>query len=449
MLTTSLARRPAVQPAPARRGVRRGAVLDTATVLIGRAVRCATRLRGGGTALPGLVMERINPTFLSRVLAPLPHGVAVISGTNGKTTTTRLVVELLRGQGLQVLTNPSGSNFSRGVASSLLGQVDAFGRLTADIAVLELDEAHGVRFVTDVPPRHSLLLNVFRDQLDRFGEIDSTARLLHEIALRTTGTVVLNRDDERIAGIASSIDGVPVRYFGVDASLLDRFPGDDDLHGRGADRRAGDAGADVLLTAMDEHRATFEFDGRRHTVDLRLSGSYNQLNAAAALAFVRAVLGDEVDEQALLRTLSDVTPAFGRGEVITVGGRPIELILVKNPAGFRLALESFDPAGCATVIAINDHANDSRDVSWLWDVEFDRLRRAGVEMVTGIRAAEMDLRLRYDDIHPVHVEADPRRALRAILSSGSDLPVRIFCTYTAMLQLRRHLATLAHVARID
>jgi UDP-N-acetylmuramyl tripeptide synthase len=164
---------------------------------------------------------------------------------------------------------------------------------------------------------------------------------------------------------------------------------------------------------------------------------------------VRAILGDSLDEGVLLRTLSGVTSAFGRGEIIDVRGTPVELILVKNPAGFRLGLESFDPTGCATVIAINDHDTDGRDVSWLWDVDFSALKEAGVAAVTGIRAADMALRLRYDGIRPDRIETSLRRALEGVLRSHSGRTIRIYCTYTAMLQLRRHLGTLTRVAGID
>jgi len=134
-------------------------------------------------------MEKADPHFMARALAPLPYGVVLVSGTNGKTTTTRMVVELLRGQGLKVFTNPTGSNFTRGVVAALLGAMPLNGRLDADVAVLELDEAHATHFVRTVKPRAALLLNVMRDQLDRFGEIDYTASLLHKVARATTGTV--------------------------------------------------------------------------------------------------------------------------------------------------------------------------------------------------------------------------------------------------------------------
>ncbi|HBO64482.1 TPA: DUF1727 domain-containing protein, partial [Candidatus Saccharibacteria bacterium] len=136
------------------------------TVLLGKAVRYAARLRGGGSALPGLFVEKIDPSFVPNTLAQLPKGVVIISGTNGKTTTTKMVVQLLESQGLTVFTNRTGSNFVRGVAAALLGDITATGKLRADIAVLELDEAHAVKFVDVVQPRYSLLLNVMRDQLD-------------------------------------------------------------------------------------------------------------------------------------------------------------------------------------------------------------------------------------------------------------------------------------------
>ncbi|MGN6743462.1 MAG: MurT ligase domain-containing protein [Amnibacterium sp.] len=423
-------------------------LVDPPTVLIGRSVRGLTRLRGGGTALPGLVVERVNPRFLGHVLAQLPLGVAVVSGTNGKTTTTKLAVELLRRQGVKVFTNPSGSNFSRGVVSALLNQVDAWGHLDADIAVLELDEAHGVRFVEQVAPRFCLLLNVFRDQLDRFGEIDATARLLRSMAARTTDALVLNRDDPRVASIAATVPDTPVRYFGLGPALQGRFPGDDRLHGGGGGPLDAPP-ADVLLSDMDGAEATFEFDGTDHRLALRLRGDYNLVNAAAALTLVRAVLGDAVQEDALLGALATVPPAFGRGESIDVDGTTVELVLVKNPAGFRLALGSFDPAAAVTAIAINDHDNDSRDVSWLWDVDFSPLRDRGVAMVTGTRAADMALRLRYDEIRPDRVVPSPAAALDELLATSAGRTVRIFCTYTAMLQLRRRLAALVPLPGID
>ena len=430
-------------------------------LLVGKAVRLVSRLsHHGGSALPGKVVERIDPGFLARTLSGLPRGVVLVSGTNGKTTTTRMVASMLESLGLKVFTNPTGSNFTRGVVSALVSTLGLSGRLHADIAVLELDEAYAVHFVRQVKPRYALLLNVMRDQLDRFGEIDTTARLLGQVAQATTGTVVLNREDPRIARLAAQTPAqTGVAYFGLSDDLLSYFPTDDDMHA--SDRGADGAGAastsrpirpghrlpaEVTLERVMDHRAAFRLDGRLLETDLRLEGVYNLYNAAAALALVRVVLEDrEPKDAALMDALSKVTPAFGRGEVITYQGAPVELVLVKNPMGFRLALSSFDPAGQDTMIAIRDEYADGRDMSWLWDVDFTSLRDTGVAMVSGTRAYDMALRLAYDQVPTDAIETDLDRALTSFLEVHPGRPKRIYCTYTSMLRLRSALGRITSV----
>ncbi|XAS69389.1 MurT ligase domain-containing protein [Micrococcaceae bacterium Sec5.7] len=422
------------------------------SIPLGKLVRRVSRLRGGGSALPGLVVEKIDPGFMQRTLSTLPRGVAVVSGTNGKTTTTKMVVELLESQGLKVFTNRTGSNFTRGVAAALLGEVDWRGRLHADVAVLELDEAHAVHFVNRVPPRYSLLLNVLRDQLDRFGEIDKTAQLLQRIASKTTGTVVLNREDPRVAGIAATLDGPEVLYFGLDDSLLSTFPNDDDM--RTVPGAPGPAAvpekphADVVLRRVGADSADFEYDGVTVTTAMKLRGVYNIFNAAAALTLARSISGSDgaaTDHDTLLEALSRVAPAFGRGESLTVDGLSLDLILVKNPSGFRLGLKSFPSAGYATMIAINDNYADGRDMSWLWDVEFESLRDGGVDQLTGSRAYDMALRLQYDGVRIDAVQPDIAPALAAFIRDAKGKPKRVFCTYTAMLAIRRELSKITTV----
>ena len=561
------------------------------TIALGRAARLAARLRGGGsggTALPGLVMEKTDPGFLRRTLDQLPLGVVVVSGTNGKTTTTKMVVELLTAQGLKVLTNRTGSNFVRGVLASLLTEVDAVGRLDADVAVLELDEAHAVRFVRRVRPRAALLLNVMRDQLDRFGEIDYTASLLHKVAAATTDVVVVNADDPRLSGPAF-FEGVRARTaaFGAGPGLRSLFVSDDDLRtgaaaaqpavpggdtaddadtasgagaGGGADAAvdapaeasggspaagapapggapdsdapagsdpAGDgagapaaegaaagAGAPgdgapagaarpaprVVLESLQDRGAVVRVDGTDHEVSFAIPGVHNQLNACAALALALEVLGERADVEKLLAALAHVRAAFGRGEVLTLDGRDVELSLVKNPAGFRMGLLTAEQAvrarGPETVmIAINDEYADGRDMSWLWDVDFTCLRGEGVAVVTGVRAWDMALRLRYDEVPVGTVEPDLGRALTLLrrapgagahadagapgadaatgadapgadagpdapgagtaapgtsagAGSGAARPMRVFTTYTAMLALRARLGELTEVEEV-
>ena len=414
------------------------------STLIGKTVKQAARLRGGGSALPGLVIEKIDPGFITRTLAQIPHGVVVISGTNGKTTTTKIVVELLEAAGLKVFTNRTGSNFSRGVAAALLGEVDMRGRLDADIAVLELDEAWAVKFVQLVPPRYSLLLNVMRDQLDRFGEIDTAAGFLAKIAQATTDTVVLNRDDPRIYRLHQQT-AADVAFFGTTDQLLELMPTDDALK-TGQAQANQTAPADVLLTDIDKQTATFQIDETKHAVRMRLNGVYNLLNAAAALSLVRQIMGEKAELTTLLGALSDVAPAFGRGETIVIDGTPIELILVKNPSGFRLSLLSFADGTADTIIAINDNYADGRDVSWLWDVNVSRLEQVAV--VSGVRAHDMALRLEYDDITPEIIEPDLAAALEKLLAHHPRRPKHIYCTYTAMLRLRKLLSIKTDVEAI-
>jgi UDP-N-acetylmuramyl tripeptide synthase len=414
--------------------------------ILGKAVRAVTRLRGGGSAFPGLVVERIDPNFIKDTLATLPRGVVIISGTNGKTTTTKMVVELLESQGLKVFTNRTGSNFTRGVAAALLGEVTVAGTLDADIAVLELDEAHAVHFVRAIPPKYSLILNVMRDQLDRFGEIDATAELLRTITKATSDTVVLNREDGRIAGLQNTLVTQHVRFFGLSDELLSTFPSDDQLHGGVA--RLATAKADVTLKQFTDQTATFHMDGQDVTTPLKLNGIYNAYNAAAALTLVRSILGSDIDQQKLIHALAHITPAFGRGETFTINGKPLELVLVKNPSGFRLGLQSFKPDGYATMIAINDNYADGRDMSWLWDVTFDSLQDEGVEQVAGIRAYDMALRLQYDEVPLADVTPNLHQALNKFLADNTTRPKRIYCTYTAMLTLRRDIGKLVDVESI-
>jgi len=410
-------------------------------IILGKAVRYAARLRGGGSALPGLFVEKISPDFIPSTLKQLPKGVVVISGTNGKTTTTKMVVALLESQGLKVFTNRTGSNFVRGVAAALLGDIDIKGKLDADIAVLELDEAHAVKFVELIPPRYSLLLNVMRDQLDRFGEIDATARMLEKIAQATTETVVINREDSRVLKIANNLI-TDVRYFGLNDSLLSHFPSDDDLHGK-ASKKTARPDADVTLKDFNDKGAAFTVSGKDFVTPLKLRGVYNIFNSAAALALARTIV-PEASMNSLLGSLSTVTPAFGRGEVLTVGGQPLELVLVKNPSGFRLGLQSYEAKGYATMIAINDNYADGRDMSWLWDVDFTSLENEPV-YISGIRAYDMALRMQYDDVPVEKVQTELAIALQDFISLHPDTPKRIYCTYTAMLALRKELSKITRV----
>jgi UDP-N-acetylmuramyl tripeptide synthase len=414
-------------------------------VAAGKVARAATRLRGGGSALPGLVVERVDPRFLTHALADLPRGVVVVTGTNGKTTTTKMLVAILREHGLTVFTNPTGSNFTRGVISSMLAEIPLSGRLKADIAVLELDEAHALKFAAEVKPTHSLLLNVARDQLDRFAEIDHTAQLLAELAELTTAGVVLNIDDSYVSRIAGRVrDGVTVTYFGVDPSIADRLPELQEADVRYEDEFTPPrpTAADGLLKPHDERSFEVRFGSTERVgpMVLKQRGLAAMINATAATSAAKAVLANEFRGVDAIAALERVRPPFGRGEVIDAGGQPLELVLVKNPAGFTVALGTYGNAPVTTMVAINDNYADGRDVSWLYDVSFESLRDKGVALTSGVRAYDMALRLKYDDVAVAEVEPDLEAALGRFLTAYNDEPKRIFCTYTAMMALRRDLA---------
>ena len=429
-------------------------------VAAGKAARVATRWRGGGSAFPGLVAEKIDPAFLATALSDIPGGIVVVSGTNGKTTTTKMLAEVLRAHGRRVFSNPTGSNFTRGVISALLGEVGPTGRVRADVAVLELDEAHSIPFARAVPPTHVLLLNVARDQLDRFAEIDHTAALLGRLAGTATQGLVLNRDDAFIARIgpavapdARDVGGATtraglaapeIRHFGVHPSIADRLPEllETDLRGDATIPTPQLGATDGLLRPIDDRVFEVVFaDGRTvGPLELRQRGLAAMINATAAVTTARLLLGPDFDAASTERALRAVAPPFGRGEVIDVDGQPLELVLVKNPAGFTVALGTYDASPVATMIAINDDYADGRDVSWLYDVSFASLSTRGVALTSGVRAYDMALRLHYDDIATELVEPDLERALGAFLAATPAEPKRIFCTYTAMLALRKLLA---------
>ena len=431
---------------------------------IGKSVRHLSRLRGGGSALPGLVVEKINHNYLKESLSNLPFGVVVISGTNGKTTTTKIVVELLESAGLKVFTNKTGSNFTRGVIASMLGENSLSGKLQADIAVLELDEAHAIHFINQIEPRYSLLLNVMRDQLDRFGEVDYTASLLEKIALKTTDKVITNREDTRLVKLADKIDKNKIGFFGLAPSLKDKFPNDDEIYGETVS-----SGLPVLveLSSAKKHNASFTFldnkaknskrknaysaktnSAKTYSTNLKLEGIYNIFNATAALALVHEILNGKISDKELVDHLGKVEPAFGRGETIIVNDQPLELVLVKNPAGFQLGLNSFNAKGFNTMIALNDAHADGRDLSWLWDVNFNSLKKGNVEMLSGIRAYDMALRLSYDDVIFNNIETDLKLALESFLENSQDKPKRVFCSYTAMLEIRHQLEKIADVKKV-
>ncbi|MBF4462297.1 MULTISPECIES: Mur ligase family protein [unclassified Rathayibacter] len=404
-------------------------------VLLGRAARFAARVRkpGGGSAVPGLVVNRLAPGFLPAVLGGFADGLVVVSGSAGKSTTTKMLVAVLRAHGLRVFTNPSTANIAQGLTSALLERADLRGRIDADIAVLEMDEGHGAHLAPRMAPRVVLLTNVVVDQIDRFFDPAMVARMLATIALRATGRVVLNADDRHIAEIATTLPSDLVRWYGVSEEVRSGAPGG---LGYAAD---ADGGAERATTVVESTRgaaALLRSDGESLDVRLPARGVHYAVDAAAAISAARALLEGRFDPAIAASALSSIEPVFGRGEVVTVRGQDVEFVLVQNPASYRLNIAEI-PAGTEQImVAIG---SDVRDPSYFWPVDTSGLGR--VRVVSGSKAHEAALHLRYDGVTVDAVDDDLARALDGFLALPTPTAGRktIVFSADAMRRTRAHL----------
>lgn len=401
---------------------------DMFTIWVCKLVYWVLRKTGRhGAALPGLLAEKMNPGLL-RKLTKLPEGIIVVSGTNGKTTTTHLTAEVLRRMGKRVFTNHSGSNMTRGLLASIIRFSSVSGKLPYDIAVLEIDEAYAAKLAPLLVPRACILTNVLRDQLDRFGEIDTTAKLLKVLAAHTQELVIYNVNDTRLSNMRA-VHGQRCVSYGFSESLRAHFPNDDDWHGGNSNRGTHNP-SDYTLQAFSAKGLAVSCRGVKRVIgSTQLPGAHNALNLTAVVALVSELFtGSDSD-------FSDLRPPYGRGEVVSLGGKKFILQLVKNPAGFRTAM-GVDPS-LPALIVINDAIADSRDVSWLWDVDVAPLSKRPMLATSGTRAYDMANRLKYADIRVGAVETSIEVALQSFIST-TDGGV-IFLTYTAMLQVRKLL----------
>lgn len=443
--------------------------------------------RGGGTAAPGLVAERIDPGLVTKIARRLPQGVVVVAGTNGKTTVARMLADIFTADGQRVAHNRSGSNLIRGVASALAGQAGLLGDPRADVGVIESDEAAFPEIVRRLRPSLIVLNNLFRDQLDRYGELDTIAAMWRPAleSLPASATVVVNVDDPTLAAITEGLTARRIAFGLADENpryLLDAIPhaadaktcracghdlGYDRLYsahlgawrcpGCGAARPALDfAGSDVVLHGVDSlHVRVARPSSESIGIDLELAipGLYNAYNAVAAAA---AASSFGVPERAIVAALRGYRSAFGRIERVTYRGRTLTLALVKNPVGFnetlRMLTIATDGLTVPTLIAINDLTADGRDVSWLWDVDFELLADGAAPLyTTGIRGSDMANRLHYAGVSPTRIHP-----LLADLAAGLDAFVDalpeggagyVLPTYTSLLGLRQALADRGAVAQ--
>jgi UDP-N-acetylmuramyl tripeptide synthase len=432
--------------------------------LVAKTARLVLRLSGReATALPGKVALALNPKFIERALARIPMGVVFVTGTNGKTTTTNVLGAILRGQGLRVLSNARGSNMNQGIASEIVAQSGPFGGLQADIAVLEVDEAVASRLAPVLHPRFSVVLNVHRDQMDRYGEVDTTAGLLAKVAAATTERVLFDSGDDSTASIAAGVEAgrrasfsgrAPVVAAAAEAgaavAAADAGVAEDGATsadaGAGTEDAAADCDASVAdLRSRTPDSAVVRIRGQEVTVPLHLQAGYQVVDAMAAIGLASLILGDRLDTDRLAETMEDIRPAFGRGEIFEIGDLSLCVVLVKNPNSFNTVLRSRDYDLSRVMIAVNSEYADGRDISWIWDVRMDAFRPAGVDQVAGTRCYDMALRLGYDGIAVGHAAPDLTTGIEGFVSrarAGGGGFAIMFCNYTTMLAARRVLQRL-------
>lgn len=419
-------------------------------VLAGRLVRALARLRGGGSAMPGRVALLVDPRFAGRATAGLPLGVVFVSGSNGKSTTTHMLVGVLRAHGLRVFTNPSGANLPQGVASALLAELPLTGRLPADIAVLEVDEAYGPRLAAVLQPHSVLLVNVQVDQLNRFHEPDRVVRMLATVAERASRHLVVNGDDANLVGIADSVEGAArVAAFRVDPALLASAPwlarGDNpalagDVAATGVDRTPPTA---VLVTGSEGATATLLVHDEPVPVALPARGLHTAVDAAAAVAMAHELLGDGFDRARAAAGIAAMRAVYGRGEVLRAGAgadaEDIELLMMKNPPSLQVNLDALPEPPEQLFVAVDE---GTPDPSWIYATDFRGIDH--VDVLTGSKSWQLATRFAYGDIEVGTVEPDLGRALAAFLALPRPTRGRktMLVNYEQMMLVRRRLGHL-------
>ncbi|MBI4553362.1 MAG: Mur ligase family protein [Candidatus Latescibacteria bacterium] len=451
-------------------------LLRTAAITLGKTItRTVQTLRiGGGSAAPGYFASKLYPRLTTDLIRQFPDGCVIVTGTNGKTTTSALLAGMLRQAGHVTLHNFTGSNMMQGVASVLVQAASLSGEIDASLGLFEIDEATLPRAIAELSPRMVVMNNLFRDQLDRYGEIDTVARHWRRSfeKMPADHVLIVNADDPLLSGLINGAHG-RLFYFGIedDRLAMTKVP-------RSADsmfcQRCGSSLTyrRIILSHLgDYHCPACGWERPKPSVyainieatpvssrfrivtpvgpldvHLNLPGVYNVYNAVGA---VTAALAMGVNPATIRACLELATTPFGRGEQIKTGDRTVRLMLAKNPTGYNEVLRTvlFDPLPQHYFLLLNDRIADGRDVSWIWDVDFESLAgRTKSVVVSGTRAADLALRLKHAgvDVTAVdsHVEDAFHRALEFVPTKGR---LWTLATYTAMLDFRRVMLRLGLV----
>jgi len=448
-----------------------------AKLAIARAVATLARLRGGGaTSAPGKVLLGLDAEAIAAIGSRLPAGSVLVSATNGKTTTTAMAAGILEGAGVALVHNAAGANMASGIATALLAATRPRGAIAGELGLFEVDELWLDAVAAQLRPRAILLGNLFRDQLDRYGELETIAeRWASDVAAQQ---LVLNADDPLIADLGRDRDGV--LYYGVEDDSLalgGMAHAADAKHCRRcgapyvfqtvylghlghyhcpscAQRRPAPAviAGDVVLQGVRSASFVLQTPAGRAPVRLALPGLYNVYNALGAAALATAL---EIPLAQIVAGLEGTRAAFGRAETVTLlpardaaaaPARELRILLVKNPAGANEVLRTLalEPGQHDVLAVLNDKIADGRDVSWIWDADFELLAgRIRSFTCSGSRAAELAVRMKYAGVEParIRVQSDLREALDAAAADRRDgeAPLYALPTYTAMLSLRELL----------
>ncbi|HEX3509901.1 MAG TPA: MurT ligase domain-containing protein [Solirubrobacteraceae bacterium] len=451
------------------------ATLLAAKLALARGVGSLSRLRGGGgTSAPGKLLLRLAPDAIGALGARLPRGSVLVSATNGKTTTAAMTAAIMRRAGVSLVHNQAGANMAGGVATALLDAARPGEAIAGELGLFEVDELWLASLAAQLEPRAILLGNLFRDQLDRYGELETIAERWQGVLATTPARLVLNADDPLVADLGrerADRDAAAVVYFGVEdrsLALGGLAHATDAKHCRrcGAPytfdavllghlghyhcERCGQtrplpavSASDVELEGVRAARFTLTTPAGSERVTLALPGLYNVYNALSAAALAGAL---EIPLATVAAGLADTRAAFGRAETVAIGAdaRELRILLVKNPAGANEILRTLalEPGEHHVLGILNDNIADGRDVSWIWDADFELLAgRIARATCGGTRASDLATRLKYAGVAPERIVVEPAlaAALDSATGTGAQPPLYALPTYTAMLALRELL----------
>lgn len=409
------------------------------SIFVGKLIFFLTRTLnfGGGFAAPGLYALKLCPNLISRLSSQIPTQV-IITGTNGKTTTAAMLSHLYKFSGSKVIRNQTGSNLERGIASTLIKHSSIFGKISETAAIWEIDEAAFNSLALKLKPDLIVFLNVYRDQLDRYGEVDSIVKQWGKTLeqLPQSSDLLINADDASLEDLKKSAKG-KVEFFSVKGG---------EIKGERSSKnyqKSRFTVLDITKKSLSGADFTFQFDSSKIPISLKVPGLYNIYNAAASLSakFLTADLGDNE-----AKSLKDFSPSFGRFEQFETSGKTGTIFLIKNPVGATQVLETvipeIDPSD-SLFMALNDNFADGTDVSWIWDIDFEKVKSQNSKIkiiVSGTRAYDLALRLKYAGAsgEKIQIIEDLEKAFETAVGQTKG-QIFILPTYTALLSLQKIL----------